>query len=30
MVLIPGALVILVGGMVLAMGADQIGGILGG
>lgn len=30
MVLIPGALVILVGGMILAMGADQIGGMFGG
>ena len=30
MILIPGALVILVGGMILAMGADQIGGMFGG
>lgn len=30
MVLIPGAIVILVGGMILAMGPDQLGGLFGG
>ena len=30
MVLIPGAIVILVGGMILAMGPDQLGGVFGG
>jgi tight adherence protein C len=30
MVLIPGAIIILVGGMILAMGPDQLGGVFGG
>ena len=30
MALIPGAIVILVGGMILAMGPDQLGSVFGG